>query len=342
MKNTSIFSEIQTQIAGRWKAQGAGKWIREGDKSVRQPVRAGKANASEPTKHVKMKARLIEVGTHNAKCIKIKKLEQAHFETPFHFHDMCELNFIMESNGKRIVGDNISNFSPGDLVLMSPNLPHIWYNDPTTLHKDDEKLSSKAIVIHFPINILQNLTDDDALIIKTRKLLKRADRGIWFHSKTLQQVAPRLRNIATKESIFQIVEFLEVLNILIASREYELLASIGYNHSYNQKDTDRLNMIYRYAIEHFDRPITLSEISAVANMSPPAFCNFFRKSTQKTFTRFVNELRIGHACKLLLKSDESIAEISYRCGYQNLTNFNKFFKHIVGKTPSEFKREYAF
>lgn len=289
-----------------------------------------------------MKARLIEVGTHDTKCIKIKKLEKDHFETPFHFHDLCELNFVIESDGKRIVGDNINNFSPGDLVLMSSNLPHIWYNDPASHHKKTEELLSKAVVIYFPENFLQVLTDDNDLILQTKIFLKKASRGIRFNEHTLQKVEPKLRNIANKEGVFKIVEFLEIFNILINSKDYELLASIGYRHSYNEKDTDRLNKVYQYAIENFNEPISLAQVSAVANMTPPAFCNFFKKRTQRPFTHFMNELRIGHACKLLLEPDVSIAEVCYECGYQNLTNFNKFFKHIMKMTPSEYRKENKF
>lgn len=289
-----------------------------------------------------MKARLIEVGTHDTKPIKIKKLEQTHFETPFHFHDLCELNYIMESNGKRIVGDNINNFSAGDLVLMSPNLPHIWYNDPAALNRKSEELIAKATVIYFSEDFLQSLTDDDNLIHQTNCFFKKARRGIKFTGKTLQEAGPKLRDIINKEGIFKIVEFLEVFNILINSEEYELLASTGYNHSYSKRDTDRLNKVYQYAIENFNEPITLSDVAAVANMTPPAFCNFFKKRTQKQFTHFMNELRVGHACKLLLEPDVSIAEVCYECGYQNLTNFNKFFKLIMKKTPSEYKKENKF
>ena len=285
-----------------------------------------------------MKANLIEVGRQNAHSLSIKKIEENHFNTPFHFHDLCELNFVEESYGKRFVGDSISNFSAGDLVLMSPNLPHIWYNDPVIL-EDKISQTAKAIVVYFPADFLNRLTTEDRLIFRTKNLIERARQGMRFFGKTQIAVSEKLKGIIHKNGMNRIIAFFEIINILLDSKEYELLATVGYNHSLNEKDTERMNKVYQYLMQNFTEHIALSEIATVANLTPPAFCNFFKKRTQKSFFSFLNELRIGHACKLLQQEELTIADVCYKSGYQNFTNFNKFFKQKTNKTPTEYRKE---
>lgn len=288
----------------------------------------------------KMKATLIELAPHQSSTIAMKTIKQNHFTTPFHFHDYCELNYVKKSFGKRIVGDNINNFKDGDLVLISPNLPHVWYNDPEII-KNPIHLSAEAIVTYFPVDFLDKLTNDPILLSKTQQLFEKAKRGLRFFGETKNQVAIHLEEMSSIDSLPLIIKFLKIINILLNSTEYEPLATIGYNHSYKEKDTERMNSVYQYLMMNFTNPITLEEIAAIANLTPPAFCSFFKKRTQKTFTSFLNELRIGHACKLLQNQKLTIAKVCFESGFQNFTNFNKSFKKIIGRTPSDYRREYS-
>jgi AraC-like DNA-binding protein len=287
-----------------------------------------------------MKAHLIEVGLNKEQSFSIKKINQHHFDGPFHFHDLCEMNYVVESFGKTIVGDNISNFSSDDLVLMSPNLPHIWYNDPRYF-KEDDLASAKAIVTYFNPDFLTGLTNDSQYDSQIKSLFERAKRGIRFFGDTRQNAISKLNNILNKKGLEKVITLLEIINILMESKEYESLASVGYQHSFNEKDTQRMNNVYQYLIKNFTDVITLSQIASVANLTPPAFCNFFKKRTQKSFTQFLNELRIGHASKLLQNRELTIADVCFQSGYQNMTNFNNFFKRITKKTPSQFRKEWS-
>lgn len=287
-----------------------------------------------------MKAHLIEVGIHKEHSFSIKKIEQQHFASPFHFHELCEMNYVVESFGKRIVGDNISNFSSGDLVLMSPNLPHIWYNDPLYF-KDNNLRSAKAIVIYFNPLFLINICNESHYDSKIKDFLEKAKRGIRFYGKTLENVTSILNGILNKNGLERVIEFLNIINLFLVSNEYEYLTSVGYQHSFNEKDTERMNNVYQYLIKNFTEPITLPQVASVANLTPPAFCNFFKKRTQRSFTEFLNDLRVGHACKLLQNHDLTITDVCFQSGYQNMTNFNNFFKKITKKTPSQYRKELA-
>lgn len=287
-----------------------------------------------------MKAHLIEAGLQKEQSFFIKKIDQHHFNTPFHFHEFCEMNYVVESFGKRIVGDSIANFSSGDLVLMNSNLPHIWYNDPRYFG-EEELPTAKAIVTYFNPNFLSGLSNENELDRKLKDLLEKARRGIRFYGNTKHNAIAKLNAIVNKQGLEKVVEFLNIINLLLISNEYECLASIGYQHSFNEKDTQRMNNVYQYLFKNFTETITLANIASVANLTPPAFCSFFKKRTQKSFSNFLNELRVGHACKLLQNQELTIADVCFQSGYQNMTNFNSFFKRITEKTPSEYRKEYS-
>ncbi|TZF85840.1 helix-turn-helix transcriptional regulator (plasmid) [Pedobacter sp. BS3] len=285
-----------------------------------------------------MRPQLIDTPSSGKNTIQIKKVDTFFLESPFHFHHLCELVWIEESYGKRIVGDNIANFEAGDLVLMGPYLPHIWQNDPVFSLKK-KSFRAKATVVYFPQDFYVNLSDEVSVIQPIQELIKKAARGLKFYGAAYKSVTRLLSELSRMEGFEKILTFLRVINLLTHSREYEYLATVSYKNLQDERDAKRINVIYQFLMQNFHRNITLEEISAVGNMSPTAFCRFFKSHTQKSFIQFLNELRIGHACKLLQNKDYSIADACYESGYNNLANFNKFFKLITHKNPSEYRKQ---
>jgi len=285
-----------------------------------------------------MKAQLIDVNLLGARTIQIKKVSQFFLDTPFHFHHLCELVWIEESFGKRIIGDHVTNFENGDLVLMGPNLPHIWQND-ESFYRKKKGCRARATVIYFPTDFLLNLTDEQNILILTQDLIKRSSRGLRFLGTTNQKVSNILSMMSEESGLKKIIHFLEVIEILSHSQEYDYLASISFKNLYDEKDTLRINKVYQFLMQNFHRDIELKEVADLCNMTPNAFCRFFKSRTQKSVTQFLNELRIGHASTLLQNDDYSISDVCYECGFNNLTNFNKFFKTFRLMTPSEYKKE---
>lgn len=283
-----------------------------------------------------MKPQLIDITFKDT--IQIKKVDKFYLDNPFHFHHLCELVWIEKSFGKRVVGDNVDNFSDGDLVLMSPNLPHIWQNDSIFFRKK-KGYRSKAIVIYFPSDFVSNLSDDPLVIRPVEELTHRASRGLKFYGLTHQKVTNILSNISNSNGLKKIIDFLNIIEILSQSKEYEYLASITFKNMYDEKDTDRINTVYKFLMSNFHREISLQEIANVSHMSPTAFCRYFKSRTQKSFTQFLNELRVGHASKLLHDKSYSISDVCYESGFNNFTNFNKFFKAITKETPSNYRRK---
>ncbi|MBB6126124.1 AraC family transcriptional regulator [Mucilaginibacter lappiensis] len=288
-----------------------------------------------------MKPQLIDINLPGSKTIQIKKLDTAYLTSPLHFHQLCELVWVEKSFGKRIVGDHVDNFEAGDLVLMGPNLPHIWKNDEAFQHEIKEG-NVKSTVIYFPPDFLLNLTDEQNILAPTAELIKRSARGLRFYGETSKKVTKILAGMSENNGFKKIIYFLQTMEILSTSQEYKYLASLSFKNQYDEKDTKRINDVYQFLMHNFHRNVELKEVADLCNMTTNSFCRFFKNRTQKSFTQFLNELRIGHACKLIQDESYSISDVCYQSGYNNLPNFNKFFKSITGFTPSQYRKKSKF
>lgn len=137
----------------------------------------------------------------------------------------------------------------------------------------------------------------------------------------------------------RIIELLTILNKLAETKEKELLASPGFVHHFKTSGSDQITKVCDYIMQNFTSDLTLRNVARIANMTPNAFCSFFKQRTRKTFVNFVNEVRVGYACKLLTGDQYNISEICYMSGFQNLSNFNRQFKKILNKTPHQYREE---
>lgn len=279
---------------------------------------------------------IIDAPIIGEKKIWVKKIYKPYFDHPFHFHKLCELTWIEQGHGKLIIGDYVGNFSDCEIILASPELPHLWKCDPV-YYKGDRNLYTKAVGLYYPLEFPRRISDDIVGRIKYDELMLKAERGLRFYSGTREVVNHKMKELVEANGLRQLGIFLEVIDILSRSEEYEFLASPGFKRSTNANDMERFNAVYQFLLKNFQRDITLEEVAGVCNMSPSSFCRFFKHKTQKTFTFFLNELRIGHAKKLLQNENYPIKDICYECGYNNPVHFFNFFKQIEKQTPKQFR-----
>ncbi len=285
-----------------------------------------------------MKAELVvDAPIIGQKKIWVKKIYKPYFDHPFHYHHLCELVWLEKGYGKLIIGDYVGNFSEDELILKNAGLPHLWRCD-SAFYKQQNNLFTKATTTYFPPSFIPSITDESECITCYNNLLNKAERGLRFYGKSREQIIELIRKVAATEGFDQLGYFLQVINIIIRTDEFEYLASVGYKNSNNNQDMDRFNEVYQFLLKNFDTDIMLSEVASICNMSPNSFCRYFKKRTQKTFIRFLNELRIGHACELLQNENYSVQNICYECGYNNPVNFFKFFRLITNKTPKEYRQ----
>jgi AraC-like DNA-binding protein len=250
----------------------------------------------------------------------------------WHFHDEYELTLILESSGTRMVGDHIDRFSDGDLVLIGKNLPHTWRNDETKKFK-----KSECLVLHFFYDFLGMEFFNVPAMKKIYALLARSHRGVRITGKTRDVIATQLVQMEDLEGVDQIIMLLSILNLLTSSGELHDLSSEGFANSIDESGSNRLNKVYEYIMNHFQEDISLVRVAEVANMSPTAFSRYFKSRTRKSFTQFIIELKIGYACKLLMKDDMTVTQVCYESGFQNLSNFNQQFKGITKLTPKKYQ-----
>lgn len=249
----------------------------------------------------------------------------------YHYHPEIELVCVVSGGGTRHVGYHKSDFINGDLVLIGSNIPHSGFG----LNSSDPH---EEIVIQFKEDILI-FPEQETEGLAVRELLETAKYGILFTEETKAKMLPKLREIVDRKGYYRYIVLLQILLELARTKDYTLLNNDVMPYSVISKNKTRLQNIFTYVEQHFDRNIDIQTAANLANLTLPAFCNFFKKTTQITFTEFVNRYRISKAC-LFISQDKSISECGYTCGFNNVTYFNRTFKKYTGKTPSEFKKAY--
>lgn len=285
-----------------------------------------------------MKVEKTEITPSLNSYISVIRREENFFQAPFHYHPELELVYIIESYGKRIIGNSVENFEAGDMVFLGSNLPHVWLND-ELYYNGISKLKAKCIVVYFNKEIFGPIFYELEQTSKIGTLFSNAERGLSIHGKTNESIAQKLEELTQKKDFDIIVGLFEILSILASSEEFTFINNEAYSFSNNQLKTDRLSEVYKYVKEHYMEDITLNEISKIANLSPPSFCRLFKSKTKKHFVEYLAEVRIAQSCKLIMETDMSIATIAYSCGYKTASNFNKIFKKVTGFTPMEYKKK---
>lgn len=270
----------------------------------------------------------------------VKELMESHFDPNWHFHPHYQLFLVEEGTGTRFIGDSIKPFGPGDLVFLGPNLPHLWRSDQAYFDKQS-KLRTKGIVVYFTGDFLGTTFFEQQEMAPLRQLLGHARQGLEWTGPTRSRAAAALRHLAVQPITFgRILSLLTLLNDLSYATDYQYLTSAGYTNTVKPTETDRMQLVHDYVLGHFPDDLSLDTVADLAGMTSPAFCRYFKARANKTFSEFVSEVRIGHACKLLMNGKLSITQISFESGFRTLSNFNRQFKDITGQTPSTYVKTY--
>jgi AraC-like DNA-binding protein len=261
-----------------------------------------------------------------------------HVNNRWHYHKEVELIHFKKGEGTQFIGDNIKRFKAGDVVLVGSNLPHYWRFD-DAYFEENPKVCADIRVVHFCEDFWGNNFLDLPENANIKAVLERAKRGFQITGKTRTAVAEILEDLLDADGPQRIILLIKALVIISGCKQLESLASIGFKHDFVEAENDRINNIY--TLKNFKRPIQLEEIASVANISPNSFCRYFKSRTRKTYSQFLIEIRVGHACKLLIESGLSIKQLCYESGFNNFTSFHKYFKLITGKSPLVYQKEFT-
>ncbi len=263
----------------------------------------------------------------------VREIQLAERAPKIHSHKNYELNFIVSGAGRRIVGNNITRFEHDDLVLLGPDLPHCW-----EILETEGDTPPSCITIHFYENIIHSDFFNIPEMEVVMGLLRNASYGIYFSGKQVVEIRQRLRRLLTLEGLESYIELLNIFNLLLKMDNRETLSeTLVYSRDF-ARDLEQINKVYEYVFMNINKGIKLQEAASIVNMATGSFCRYFKKKTNLTFMEYVKKVRISLAAKMLIETDKSISQICYESGYNNLANFNHYFKTIMKKTPSEYRK----
>jgi AraC-like DNA-binding protein/quercetin dioxygenase-like cupin family protein len=274
----------------------------------------------------------IPKGTEEAFRVQVDDLP--HLYNHLHQHPEIQLTLIKESNGTLVAGDYVGPFHAGDVFVIGGNQPHVFRNDENFFKKRSKAV---AITVFFD----ETTFGENFWLLEEMKslqqFLKNSSGGFRITGRKKKLLAEKLVSIVNAKGIDRLILFLEILKMFVSRKEMYPLAKPVIQRNIKSYDGSRLNKVIEFTFKEFQRPITLKEVAALANLTPEAFCKYFKTRTRKTYINFLNEIRVNHACRLLTE-DKSISGICYDCGFMNLSNFNRIFKKIKQVSPGEWRK----
>src|SRR5665213_133322 len=269
-------------------------------------------------------------------CFSVFARIKSEFDFPLHYHEEIELNFIENApHAQRVIGDHVEEIGNIELVLVGSNLQHGWFTNKCTTK------NIKEITIQFHRDLFDEkfLQRNQLSIIRT--LFQRAGRGVLFSRETTLTIMPRIKQLIQKQGFDSVLELMSILHDLSTSRNFRTLSDSSFNketHSYNSRRVDK---IMEHVNKNFGQNVSLGDASKIAGMTEVSLSRFFKLQTGKTFIDALNDVRLGHASRMLIETTHSVNEIAYKCGFNNMSNFNRIFKKKKDCTPKEFRNSYA-
>ena len=267
----------------------------------------------------------------------VRKFEQKEFTSPYHFHPEFELTLIVKGEGNRYVGNGMAVYGAGDLVLLGGNLPHCWKTGPG----GPEALNASSVVVQFNKDFLGNGFFSTPELAAILQLLERSAHGIQFLGETVGDVKAQMLKLSEEEPFKRLISLLKILYTLATAKRFVLLHQKGMTIEKSAVRQQRINLVIGYIVDNFKDVVFLNKASEIANMSPNAFCKYYKKITGQTFMETVTGYRIDYAIQQLIYSDKSISDISFESGFSDVSHFYKLFKRKTRLSPLGYRKKFA-
>lgn len=285
-----------------------------------------------------MKPKLLKVSTDAENSFSVRHETVPSNNNRWHYHREVELIWFKKGSGTQFIGDHISRFRDGDMMLVGANLPHYWRFDDQYLEGGGSK--ADIIVLHF----CEDFWGDKFMQLPENKVIKvvleKARRGLMIIDKSKTEIAALMQGLLKSDGAVKLLLLLKTLSAIANSRQLRSLSSIGFRYDYKEVENDRISAIYEYSLMNFRSRIQLDEIASVAHICPNSFCRYFKSRTKKTYSQFLIEIKVGNACKLLIENKMSIKQLCLESGFNSFSSFHKYFKKITGKSPAIYKNEF--
>lgn len=286
-----------------------------------------------------MKPQLLKVSMGPAQSFSVRQDFQPVMNNKWHYHPEVELIHFNKGFGTQFIGDSITCFEPGDILLIGPNLPHYWKFEETILEDVPEEADIR--VAHFSENFLGNLFLNLPENKAIKDILEKSKRGIRVINGDRKKISELMGLMLGSSGTERIIYLIQTLLEIARCSHIDVLSSLGFAYNKEEVERDRINDIYEYTYANFRNKINLEEISDIARISPNSFCRYFKSRTQKTYSQFLMEIKVGQACRLLIDNKMNIKQVCYESGFNNFASFHKCFKSITGKSPLMYQREFS-
>lgn len=261
---------------------------------------------------------------------------QAHFASPWHYHPQWELTYIVEGEGILYMGNSIRHFAAGELVLVGPNLPHCWKSNQA---QADSPERANSVFFQWDENLLGEGWLQKEEFKEIAKLLHNSATGLIFDSLATTLVRERLLLLQQKTALARLMGLVDILAELSVSR-YSAISAAGHLAT-DRLSSNRLDKVFEYVAQNYHSKISASQLATLTHLTEASFSKFIRRTLNKTFTEFLNEYRVSKACGLLKRSECSVEEVAFQCGYQNMAFFHRQFKRITKQTPAAYRRAFT-
>ncbi|MBU2867759.1 helix-turn-helix domain-containing protein [Pacificibacter marinus] len=256
----------------------------------------------------------------------------------WHYHPEYEIHLVAATHGKFYVGDHVGEFSPGQLIMTGPNLPQNWISDIGSA----EAVPQRTEVIQFPQSFVDKVLDAFPEAAAAQSLFERSRRGILFDYETGEAVRPLMRRLLNARGVLRLGLFFEILDRLLKASNIQTLSSLSYMLNLEKQEESEMNRVIAHLRENLTEPISETELAEMTGQSQSAFSRSFKRHTGTSLVRFRNQLRIDLACQMLVADpDAKVSDICFDVGFSNLSNFNRHFLRVKGKSPSEFRQIFA-
>lgn len=269
------------------------------------------------------------------------QIEEYHYkgpDFPYHYHPEIEITYVCNSSGLRVIGDHIESYSQDDLIVVGPNIPHQWQKDVEFTSSGSKR--EHIFVIHINGDLLVQLTQTIAELSRLSNFVELARKGVKFDKRVAKGAKMMIQTLHEASGSNAFTKLIELLDYLQAA-PYDVLLTPENSLLVQTKEGAKIFKIISSMHEHYHTGITARELAKMYNMSLSSFSHYFKRKTAKTYSSYLTDIRIGHVCKRLRSTEDSIAEIAFECGFQNLSNFNRLFKNKMGRTPNSYRKFFS-
>lgn len=287
-----------------------------------------------------MKTLAFKIPNSAENSFRVQEDQLVHFYDKLHQHHEIQITYILKGSGTLMLEDFIGEFHPGNVYVIGSNVSHIFKSNDYN-HLEPDQVNAHSISLFFDPNFLGHTFLNLPEMHQFNEFVKKSYKGLQVNQPIAAKVAVLMNELKQKKDFEQLICMLQILSILSNSDNYKTLSKALPRKALSINMEKRLNDIFNFTIQDFAEEIKLEEVAQLANMTTSAFCKYFKLHTGKTYFQFLNEIRISNACKLLRENQNSIEQIAYSTGFNNMANFNRKFKQINGMTPSAFRKQYA-